>query len=289
MSSPLHAAYFADQCVHGQARVLRRDDVAAETVKLTIECPDMAARILPGQFFMVRVSHCDDPLIGRPFALWDVVDGEGLGSAIQFVFLIAGKMTRRLARLAVGETVDVWGPLGNGFRPQPCRHLIMVAGGIGQTPFLAVAKERQLRQIYGGGTRKPQPVETLTLCYGARSANRFAGLSDFREAGVGLHLATDDGSAGHHGLVTDLLQELLSEDPAGSRVLCCGPHAMMKAVSKITAEAQIPCEVSLEEPMACGIGICFTCVAKIRDTAGTADYKRTCVEGPVFDAARVEW
>ncbi len=289
MSTPLHAAYFADQCVHRRARLLRRQEVAADTVKLTIECPEMAARFLPGQFLMVRVSDCDDPLIGRPFALWDVVDGEGPRSAIEFVLLIGGKMTRRLARLAVGERVDVWGPLGNGFQPQACRHLIMVAGGIGQTPFLAVAKERTGAVRYGDETRASHVVESLTLCYGARSVDRFAGLDEFQAAGVEVRLATEDGSAGHHGLVTDLVRDLLSEEQLGVHVLCCGPHAMMEAVSRLALEANVPCEVSLEEPMACGIGICFTCVAKIRDDRGIADYKRTCVEGPVFDAARVEW
>ncbi len=133
----------------------------------------------------------------------------------------------------------------------------------------------------------------MTFCYGARSADYLAGVEDFERVGVTVKIATDDGSRGHHGLVTDLLRQTLvagTEQGHGSpRVLCCGPEPMMEAVARVAAEAEVPCRVSLETPMACGIGICFTCVAKVRDEQGEWDYKRTCVEGPVFDASKIEW
>ena len=129
----------------------------------------------------------------------------------------------------------------------------------------------------------------VTFCYGARTADYLAGIEDFQRLGIDVRLATDDGSLGHHGLVTDLLRQALAEHHGRPNIVCCGPEPMMEAVAEIAHEARIPCQVSLETPMACGIGICFTCVAKVRQPDGTWDYKRTCVDGPVFDAELIEW
>ncbi|MDP6723041.1 MAG: dihydroorotate dehydrogenase electron transfer subunit, partial [Pirellulaceae bacterium] len=116
-----------------------------------------------------------------------------------------------------------------------------------------------------------------------------AGVEDFQRAGVDVRIATDDGSRGHHGLVTDLLRQTLAESDDDRRIICCGPEPMMVAVAGVAAETETPCQISLETPMACGIGICFTCVAKVRDANGQWDYKRTCVDGPVFDATSIVW
>jgi len=165
----------------------------------------------------------------------------------------------------------------------------MVAGGIGQTPFLALAKEALGLKQYGGESRQVSRASRVTFCYGARSADYFAGLNDFEKIGIDIRLATDDGSRGHQGFVTDLLKQVLAERPKNALIVCCGPEPMMEAVAKVAHQGKIPCQVSLETPMACGIGICFSCVAKIRQSDGSWDYKRTCVEGPVFDAGLVEW
>jgi dihydroorotate dehydrogenase electron transfer subunit len=213
-----------------------------------------------------------------------------------------GKMTSRLAGFGPGQKLEIWGPLGNGFPPEPVEHLIMVGGGIGQTPFMALSKESLGLQRYGDPPRAAPQAQRVTLCYGARRREYLAGVDDFERLGVEVQISTDDGSAGHHGFVTDLLRRALdapvsaastrglSQDSAGARIVACGPMPMMKAVAGIAATAEIPCQVSLETPMACGIGICFSCVAKIRDPLGGEwDYRRTCVEGPVFDAARIVW
>jgi dihydroorotate dehydrogenase electron transfer subunit len=206
------------------------------------------------------------------------------------VYLVAGKFTSRLAKCDAGVALEMWGPLGNGFMPQSADHLIMVAGGIGQTPFLAVAKECLGRQHYGDASRTAVKPNKITFCYGARSKDYFAGLDDFRQLGIEIRLSTDDGTAGHQGFVTDVLRKLLDEPTTRSRqILCCGPEPMMEAVAEIAGKNQVPCQVSLETPMACGIGICFTCVAKVAQDDGAWDYKRTCVEGPVFDAAKIVW
>jgi dihydroorotate dehydrogenase electron transfer subunit len=164
----------------------------------------------------------------------------------------------------------------------------MVAGGIGQTPFMALAREYLGLRAYGNSGRRVTPATRVTLCYGARTKDYLAGVDDFAALGVDVHCSTDDGSYGHHGFVTHLAQRVLKESPA-ARVVCCGPEPMMAAMAKIAATAGAPCQVSLETPMACGIGICFSCVAKVRDEQGGWDYRRTCVEGPVFEAAAIDW
>lgn len=295
MTNPLHADYYADQAVQHTAEIIENVQLARDTYRVRFSSPDIARRIVPGQFLMLRLSGLNDPLIGRPLALYDtVVSAGGEPAAVDVVYLVKGKLTSRLCRARPGQLLDVWGPLGNGFSysaltPPNAPHLIMVAGGIGQTPFLALAKEALGLKRFGNPPRTVPRASRITFCYGARSADYFAGLEDFEKLGVDVRLATDDGSRGHHGFVTSLLSQVLADRPQNPLIVCCGPEPMMEVVSKIAIQANVPCQISLETPMACGIGICFTCVAKIRQPSGEWDYKRTCVEGPVFDAERVEW
>ncbi|MBN2579282.1 MAG: dihydroorotate dehydrogenase electron transfer subunit [Pirellulales bacterium] len=272
---------------------------------------------------MLRLSGGDDPLLGRPLALYDVVfsplplgEGQGVRATgiqnsphpsplraptegwsgegtdawgLDIVYLVVGKMTGRLAKVLPGTVLEAWGPLGNGFPPEPTEHLLMVAGGIGQTPFPALAREYLGKRRYGQPPREVAPAKKVTLCYGARTAEYLAGVDDFRRIGVDVRISTDDGSAGHRGLVTELIEPMVAESGLNCRIVCCGPEPMLQATAKIAARLKIPCQVSLETPMACGIGACFSCVAKIRDGHGGWDYRRTCIEGPVFNAADVEF
>ncbi|HZZ29646.1 MAG TPA: dihydroorotate dehydrogenase electron transfer subunit [Pirellulales bacterium] len=294
MSNPLHAPFFADRASWIETTVMENIRLARDTYRVRFACPEIARQITPGQFVMLRCAGVDDPLLGRPLALYDTVlssGGEPLG--LDIVYLVTGKFTRRVANSPAGQSLEVWGPLGNGFPPQTVEHLIMVAGGIGQTPFLALAAEHRGHKRYGQPKRGVPHPKKITFCYGARRADYFAGLDDFRRLGIDIRLSTDDGSAGHHGFVTDVLRELLAE-PDGStapsrQIVCCGPEPMMAAVAKIAQDYQTPCQVSLETPMTCGIGICFTCVAKVSQSDGGWDYKRTCVEGPIFAAEQIVW
>lgn len=284
---------YADHAWCGEVEVLDNVRLARDTYRLRLAAPEFAARIVPGQFVMLRLPGCQDPLLGRPLALYDtVLDAAGRAVAIDVVYLVVGKLTGALARLESGARLVVWGPLGNGFPPEPVDHLVMVAGGIGQTPFLALAREFRGLRAYGGASRAGARASRVSFCYGARSAEYLAGLDDFAAVGVETHVSTDDGSAGQRGLVTEVLARVLGDhrqrQPAASvRVVCCGPEKMMEAVAHLTAEAGVACQVSLETPMACGLGICFSCVARVRDEQGGWDYRRTCVEGPVFDARAI--
>jgi dihydroorotate dehydrogenase electron transfer subunit len=289
--NPLHADFYADSAVQSRVRVVENVRLARDTYRVRFECPEIARRVEPGQFVMLRLAGLNDPLLGRPLALYDVVlDAGATPIGIDIVYLVMGKMTRRLAEVSSGDELDIWGPLGNGFPPRTTEHLIMVAGGIGQTPFLALGREYLGRRQYGDPPRSVPRARRVTLCYGVRTAALLAGVPDFEAAGFDVRLSSDDGSVGHHGLVTDLLDSLLNETRGKDRlVACCGPEPMMHAVGELCQRRETPCLVSLETPMACGIGICFSCVTKVRQPDGGWDWKRTCVEGPIFDAAKIEW
>ena len=268
--------------------------VARDTFRLRLLDPDMARAIRPGQFLMVRPSAGSTPLLGRPFAVYDVIrSADGQAQAIDLVYLVVGPGTQALSRLRSGDPATIWGPLGNGFRPGPGvdRSVVFVAGGIGQTPFLALGKWWLGKASYGAD-RESTPTRTaldVTLLYGVRSADLAAGLEDFASAGIAVELATDDGSTGHHGFVTDLLTRRLEQGDRPGRVVGCGPPAMLAALARLTARHGIECDVSLENHMACGFGVCFSCVAPIRQPDGATDLRRVCVEGPIFSAESVAW
>lgn len=253
--------------------------LARNTYRIRFHAPELAARIRPGQFLMLRLPQTTDPLLGRPFALYDTVLGaDGKPEAVDVVYLVVGKMTTALTRLRPGDRLDVWGPLGNGF-PDLAGRVALVAGGIGQTPFLAHVRDLLGTRGYGGRPARQQ-AERVRLYYGVRSAELAAGVEDFRSAGAEVHLASDDGSLGFHGFVT----QLLATHDRPQHIVGCGPEPMLHALAKLAREWGVPCHLSLETPMACGVGVCFSCVTKVR-TADGWDYRRVCVEGPVFDAA----
>jgi dihydroorotate dehydrogenase electron transfer subunit len=285
-AEPAALACYADRAAYRQARIVDHRQVADHTYRLRVECPEIASVVVPGQFAMVRIPGRVDPLLARPLAIYDTF---AEGSQADFVYLVHGKFTTALKDLTPGEEVVVWGPLGNGFSPPAVDHLVLVAGGIGQTALLALGRERLGRARYGSPSRIVPKANRVTFCWGARHAGMFGGLDDFRGAGMDVHLATLDGSTGRKGTVVDLLDAVLGEPSGSCRIACCGPEPMMAAVTRWAQAHDMACDVSLEAPMACGIGICFTCVAPVRDATGAWDYRRTCIEGPVFDGSSIAW
>jgi dihydroorotate dehydrogenase electron transfer subunit len=232
---------------------------------------------------MVKEPGTYDPLLGRPFALYDTWQQNGQPAGIDFGYVAIGKLTNLMTHWSPGDPVELWGPLGNGFPEPGAGHVMMVAGGIGQTPFLAVAREALGYKAYGDPPRQlTERPSKLTLAYGVRSREFLAGIPEFTMDGLELQIATDDGSEGHHGFVTELLEGAIRSDAPPDRVFCCGPEPMMNAVQTICLKEQVPLWLSLESPMACGFGACFSCVVPLRQEDGSWDYKRSCVEGPVF-------
>ena len=293
----------SDQCTHPllpglvpyarqmMVPVVEQVRMARDTYRLRLAAPEFARDVLPGQFFMIRSPGVTNPLLGRPFALYDTWhDSRGNPAGIDVAYLVVGKMTGLMATWTAGERVEVWGPLGNGFPICRAARLLLIAGGIGNTPFPAVTREALGKRRYGGrSVPATLPPERITFCYGVRSAEYFSGLEDFAPLGIDVRLATDDGSRGHKGFVTDLAAEILSASPSGGpiHIYCCGPEPMMHAVAKLAVKHQVPCWLSLETPMACGFGACFSCVTRVIQPDGTWDYRRTCVEGPIFPAEQL--
>jgi dihydroorotate dehydrogenase electron transfer subunit len=270
---------------HGALAITANRLLARDTYSIRLEAPDLARAIRPGQFLMLRMPGTTDPLLGRPFALYDtVLDLHGEAVAIEVVYLLIGKLTGLLAKLRPGDLLEAWGPLGNGFPElKEAEHVGLVAGGIGQTPFLAYIRELLGERGYGGRAAR-RAVQRVSLYYGVRTAELAAGVDDFRATGAAVHLATDDGTVGFRGFVTQLLET--QERP--QHLIGCGPEPMMKALAALAQQWGTPCHLSLETPMACGAGICFSCVTRVR-TDGGWDYRRVCVDGPVFNAASLVW
>ncbi|HWG45490.1 MAG TPA: dihydroorotate dehydrogenase electron transfer subunit [Gemmataceae bacterium] len=271
--------------VHASIEVRENIALARQTYRIRLHSRELARAIRPGQFLMIRLPGHSDPLLGRPFALYDtVLDSQNQPIAVDVVYLVVGKLTGLLAALRPGERVEVWGPLGNGFPDlHDLEHVALVAGGIGQTPFLAHV--RDLLGTRGYDDREPRrAAQRVSLYYGVRTADLAAGVEDFRAAGATVHLASDDGSLGYHGYVTQLLEQ----HAPPQHLVGCGPEPMLRALAKLAQRWGVPCHLSLETPMACGVGICFSCVTRIR-TADGWDYRRVCVDGPIFDAACLAW
>jgi dihydroorotate dehydrogenase electron transfer subunit len=279
--------------------VLENVPIARDTFRLRLSDPSMAQSIKPGQFVMIRPGPegATDPLLGRPLALYEVVrDADGVPTGFEVVYLVVGRGTAALSQRRAGERLSVWGPLGNGFGAPPSGPVLFVAGGIGQTPFLALGRW-WLGQVRYGDEQPRTTTEqeasafasSATLLYGVRTAALLAGVDDFRRAGIVVEVATDDGTGGHHGFVTDLLARRLERGERPAKVVGCGPPGMLAALARLAETHGIPCDVSLENQMACGFGVCFSCVVPVRQDDGSTDLRRVCVEGPVVSAKQVDW
>jgi dihydroorotate dehydrogenase electron transfer subunit len=279
--------------ISGRFPISEHRQLAAKTWRLSFTAPDLAAAIAPGQFVMIRLPERTDPLLGRAFALCDTLpDENGQPREVMIGLQVVGKMTRLLANARVGDTIEVWGPLG---QPYPdyanldC--LLLVVGGIGYTPMVALAQRVLGTKGYAGMSPRRE-VRRVVCFYGARQADLLAGVEDLAASGVELNLATDDGSAGTRGLVTDLVRAFLAgqdQSQEQMRLVGCGPEPMLRALTAVATEYHVPCDVSLETPMACGTGLCFSCVTKVRLPDGSWDYRRVCVDGPTFDASSLMW
>jgi len=231
----------------------------------------VAKNASPGQFLEIKVCDNGFPLLRRPISIHGVK-----GSKVKVIYEVVGEGTRILSGRKPGDFLDVIGPLGNGFgytvkRPGASRD-ILVAGGLGVAPLVFLAEKMKMNK-------------NLVLI-GARNKGQILCRSEFKDLGFKVFVATDDGSAGFNGKVTELLKEILS-DASGERpgnIYACGPQPMLKAVAGISGEEGIPCQLSLERHMACGFGACLGCAVSTK-----SGYKRVCKEGPVFAAGELTW
>ncbi len=241
--------------------ILRRAEIAADTYDFTVSAPELAAVAKPGQFAHIYVPG---RTLRRPISICDIDRENG---TLRFVFQVRGAGTADLAKFAVGDQLDILAPLGNGFSVEPDKKALFVGGGIGVPPLLGAAKR------YG---------ENATVAVGFRSKDFAILTADFEAAGCEVRIATDDGSLGYRGLVTDLIRDVKPDI-----IHACGPMVMLRAVANFAKENNIRCEISLEERMACGIGACLGCAVELYDKNGGTYMGHVCKDGPVFAAERV--
>jgi len=243
-----------------------------ELVELSVRLPHLAATARPGEFAQLRCGYGVSPLLRRPFSVaWVQQD------CCSFVFQEVGAGTAFLGRLRPGDGLEALGPLGNGFAIDAARGpVVCVSGGVGCAPFpLLIAR----LQAHG--------ITDITVVSGAASASRLYPLERFDRATLGVRVleATDDGSRGRRGMVTDLLREAGAFEAAGS-TYACGPNAMLGALADAGLQGRL--QASLEAPMGCGFGICLGCAIPLRVEAGER-WALCCTEGPVFELQQVAW
>ena len=259
--------------------VLERRRVGAYQA-LTLVAPRIAEQALPGQFVHVLAGEDRSFPLRRPFSIHRVErPGAALGT-VEVVFDVVGAGTLALSRLRPHDVVDVLGPLGRPFTPPAApTGCLLVGGGYGTAPLFFLATELRVRRC------------RVDFVIGAASAGRLLDAMEAKRLGHSLTLTTDDGSAGRRGLVTDPLGDPLARIGAG-QVYACGPMPMLAAVSRVAAAAGVPCQVAVEEQMACGTGICFSCVVPVGTgdgASGPTRMARSCLEGPVFEGTAIAW
>jgi dihydroorotate dehydrogenase electron transfer subunit len=247
-------------------------------VQFTVVAPGVAAAFRPGQFVAVAVGGPNSAmLLRRAFALYGATPTDDYAGTIQFVVAENGPGTQWLVRQQVGDVLDLVGPLGTAF-PLPADPVpaVLVGGGYGTAPLIPLAQK-----LMAAGS-------DVEIIIGAATNSRlFAELVAKRTVGS-VTVTTDDGSAGTRGRVTDVLPDAIRRVQA-QVVYACGPMAMLQAVGEVAREFAIPAQVAVEESMACGIGVCMTCVLPVRGADGQSRFVRSCVDGPVFSADRVRW
>ncbi len=256
-------------------RLVRRETLGGAYALLTFEHPEIA-RASAGQFAMIQPEASGDLLLRRPFSIMDTDPEAGRFT----VFLKSvGPGSKAVFDLREGGNARVLGPLGRGFStPSPAERVFLVGGGYGVAPFALFS-----RGLDEAGV-------AFHLFYGGRSASELPLAEELERRGIPLTLSTDDGTRGERGRVTAPLVAALAAEKGKARLYACGPEAMMHAVAKIAAERDLPCEVSLDPWMGCGLGTCLGCVVKIQDEGELRPKNRpACTEGPVFDAKRVVW
>lgn len=257
--------------------VLKNELVATRTYRLRLHSPQLVLTAQPGQFVNLRIQNSLMPLLRRPFSIHRINPAEGW---LEVLFDIRGQGTEIMAQLSPGAEISALGPLGQPFRLRPDLKLaLLIGGGLGIAPLLFLAESLRQRQIETHGF------------YGVRSAAFQCTMAEFEGCGVPVHLATDDGSAGFSGWVTDLFLEQLQSgkfNKSSLAIFACGPPVMLRKIQEIGLAQKIETQLSLEAYMGCGFGVCVGCAVPVKNPSTEYEkYKLVCQHGPVFLAEEV--
>ena len=253
---------------------------------LRLHSAKIASKAQPGQFVQILVNAFHEPLLPRPFTFLDVH-----GPELEILYQVVGQGTAILAEKKEDEVLWILGPLGNGWQVNDesrsrRRRMLLVGGGVGIPPLYHLAKAMVEEQ----GAKFQ---ENIKVFLGGRTKAFLHCHKEFQDLGVEVFVATDDGSEGHYGLVTEILEKYIQKEkeavPVTREIYTCGPTPMLKAVSDLSFKNNLDCQVSVEEPMPCGFGVCLGCAIKVKTKDGNFRYALSCTEGPVFDGQVVDW
>ena len=251
----------------GNYPIIRKENLSKDIFSFTIYTPEISSLAVPGQFVHIALPGHS---LRRPISICEI---DKSAHTIRIVFAVKGKGTTDLSTLNVGSTLDIIGPLGNGFTLlDKTSKVILIGGGIGTPPMVGVASYYK---------------ESATVISGYRDKTMVILQDEFKKLGCDTYVCTEDGSEGIKGFVTMPLEELLQKDRY-DKVYACGPIPMLKAVAQVCERYDTLCDVSMEQHMGCGIGACLVCTCKIKTEHGI-DFKHVCKNGPVFDSREVEW
>jgi dihydroorotate dehydrogenase electron transfer subunit len=269
-----------NKAVLTKAVVRGNAEIVPEHFEMTLEMRDAFRRPEAGQFVMIRIAD-GDVFLPRPFSVcgWE----DAVSQRLKILYRVVGKGTARLSRLEPGRSVDVTGPFGRGFSvPDRGGDVVLLGGGIGMAPLLSLLD--RCRET--GAARSGR----LVVYAGARTAAVLIGIARAGECGALVRISTDDGSEGFHGPVTErFAQERGEWDEKKASLYACGPRPMLRRLQDLLKGSPMPCEASLEERMACGLGACLGCAVAVRDDAGNRFFRRVCKEGPVFPLQDILW
>lgn len=254
--------------IQEKAAIMGRRQLSPGVYKYLLSSPGIARTAAAGQFVQVTAPGF---FLRRPISICRIDPQDG---TLVLVMEVRGEGTAAIARLGSEESLDLIGPLGNGFAlKDAASQALCVGGGIGVPPLCQAAAH------HGANA---------AVVAGFRSASAVILADEVQNLGADFAVATDDGTAGHHGLVTDLVKKHLEENKTDV-IYACGPMPMLKAVAALAKEKGVECQVSLEERMACGMGACLGCACALYDEKGEQYYGHVCKDGPVFPAERVVW
>ncbi|MBI4476804.1 MAG: dihydroorotate dehydrogenase electron transfer subunit [Acidobacteria bacterium] len=263
------------------AEVVANTRLSADYNVIALAAPAIASDVKPGQFVMVRVGTGSDPLLRRPFSVFEILrDERGRATAITLLNKRVGVGTRLLFKMERGHVVPVLGPLGRPFEPvEPPIRAWLVAGGVGLAPFATLAETLRTRAV------------DVTLFYGGRSATDLFYVDWFQRLGVRTVLTTEDGTQGERGRVTLPLERALRSIDREQPIMmyACGPEPMLEAVAHLARRFDRPSQVSVERVMGCGLGGCYSCVIRVRQHHGGSHFVRSCIGGPVFRGDEIVW
>ena len=263
------------------AEVIENRPLSNEYNVLALAAPEIAAAAAPGQFVMVKAGGSFDPLLRRPFSVFEILrDASGRPRGVSILSKRIGPSTRLLYDTRPGQRVDCLGPLGRPFTAvDPPAEAWMVAGGVGLAPFATIAQALRARGV------------KAVLFYGARRGEELFYLDFFRALDVELVLTTEDGSLGERGRIVAPLERRLAARPAAAPVMLYagGPEGMLAATARLAMKHGRPCQVSVERIMGCGLGGCYSCVIPMRGDDGRFHHVRSCLAGPVLAADQIRW